>query len=417
MNKMIIENIIYATTNIFRIYCFYRFAQFWFKKKNFSQGAEYCLYLLYFIINTVCHIAFHNPLINMITNIIPFFLITYLYQSKNYIRIITTLMIYAVCLLTDAVVYSTAQLMKIDSVVITSGIASTIMLLCTELMIERFIQYRKHQKIIFKHILTILVVPLGSIVIGIFTMQPEQFDSEPEVIMTECFILLVMNAMVFVFYDMTGKVYQQQKLRTILENQNKAYANQIKLINQSQSRIKYLKHDLKNHLLKIRTLAQNGECDKILEYTDEAQKYIMIPEKYVESGNNGIDSILNLKLYEADISGVSVKTEISVPTELDISDFDINIILGNLLDNSLNALSECEEKKLYVKIKYDSGAMYIIIKNTFSNASSQKRKKSHDNDEHGLGLLSVENTIKKYSGFSEFSGKDSVYTAKIVLYL
>ena len=57
--------------------------------------------------------------------------------------------------------------------------------------------------------------------------------------------------------------------------------------------------------------------------------------------------------------------------------------------------------------------MYIIIKNTFA----EKSKKQYDDAEHGLGLLSVENTIKKYSGFSEYSRKNSVYTAKIVIYL
>lgn len=413
MSRVIAENVIYAITNIFRIYCFYRFAQFWFKKKEFSCYSEYLSYVCYFTLNTLCHIAFHNPLINMVTNIVPFFLITYLYCAKNYIRIITTLMIYAVCMLTDGIVYSSAQLINNDSVVITSGIASTIMLLCTEMMIERFIQYRKHQKIMFKHILIILVVPVGSVTIGVFTMQPEQFDSEPAVIAAECFILLIMNAMVFIFYDMTGKVYEHQKIHNILENQNKAYANQIKLMKQSQDKIKYLKHDLKNHLSKIRILAQHGECDKILEYTNEAEKYITIPEKYIESGNTGIDSILNLKLYEAETHGVTIQTEISVPTELKITDFDINIILGNLLDNAINALENCIDKKLYIKIKYNSGVMYIIIKNTFTGNC----KKLYDNEEHGLGLFSVENTIKKYSGFSEYSQNISVYTAKIVMYL
>lgn len=413
MSKVLADNVIYAITNVFRVYCFYRFARFWFKKKDFCHLLEYGLYVVYFIVNTLCHVLFHNPLINMMTNILPFFLITCLYHAKNHIRVVTTLMIYAVCMVTDGIVYSLAQLVGVDSVVITSGMASTIMLLCTELMIERFIQYRKHQKIILKHILILLVVPVGSVIIGVFTMQPEQFDSEPATIAAECFILLIMNAMVFVFYDMTGKVNEQQKIHTILENQNKAYANQIRLMNQSQDKIKYLRHDLKNHLSKIRILAQCGECKKILEYTKDAEKYIIVPEKYVESGNSGIDSILNLKLSEADIQGIIIQTEISVPTDLKITDFDINIILGNLLDNAINALDNCQEKKLYIKIKYDTGAMYIIIKNTFA----EKSKKQYDDAEHGLGLLSVENTIKKYSGFSEYSRKNSVYTAKIVIYL
>ena len=105
MSKSLADNIIYVITNIFRIYCFYRFACFWFKKKeDYSRFAEYLAYIGYFTVNTVCHIIFHYPPINMITNILPFFLITYLYSSKNYIRILTTLMIYAVCMIIDGVV-------------------------------------------------------------------------------------------------------------------------------------------------------------------------------------------------------------------------------------------------------------------------------------------------------------------------
>lgn len=414
MSKSLADNIIYVITNIFRIYCFYRFACFWFKKKeDYSRFAEYLAYIGYFTVNTVCHLIFHYPPINMITNILPFFLITYLYSSKNYIRILTTLMIYAVCMIIDGIVYAFAKLINIDSIVITSGIASTIMLLCVELLIERFVQYRKHQKITFKYILTIIIVPVGSIIIGIFSMQPEQFDINPFSITVECLILLVMNAMVFIIYDMTGKVYEQQRIHIILENQNKAYANQIRLMERSQEQIRFLKHDLKNHLLKIRILAQYGEFDKIIKYTDEAEKYILIPEKYIESGNTGIDSILNLKLYEADMHGIKFQTEISVPNELNITDFDINIILGNLLDNSINALENSIEKKLYIKIKYEAGVLYIVIKNNFT----EKKQRNYDKSEHGLGLHSIENTINKYSGIAKYSQKKNVFTASLMLYL
>ena len=110
---------------------------------------------------------------------------------------------------------------------------------------------------------------------------------------------------------------------------------------------------------------------------------------------------------------IKFQTEISVPNELNITDFDINIILGNLLDNSINALENSIEKKLYIKIKYEAGVLYIVIKNNFT----EKKQRNYDKSEHGLGLHSIENTINKYSGIAKYSQKKNVFTASLMLYL
>ena len=159
-------------------------------------------------------------------------------------------------------------------------------------------------------------------------------------------------------------------------------------------------------------MAQNDDCEGILSYIDESEKYITIPNVYTESGNTGIDSILNLELYEAETQGVQFHTEISVPNKLNISDFDINIILGNLLDNAVHALSLCSNKKLYIKIKYEPGILHIVIKNTF-----KEENKKNTSEEHGLGLFSVENTVKKYKGVFAHSQKNDIYTANLILYI
>lgn len=413
MNKNIPDNILYCITNVFYIYCLFRLAGFLFRKKeNINQVVHIMAYVFYFLLNTTCHILMHNPVINMVTNILSFFLITFLYETKNKIRVIITVMTYAVFMAADSIIYALTKSLNIDSVIVTSGVATTIILLMTEQIFEKCIKNHRNQGIPLKHIFALMVVPAGSIVIGIFTMQPEQFEHYPQYITVECFVMLIMNVVVFVLYDTIGRMYEQQQIQIALETQNNAYANQIRLINMSNNQIRYLKHDLKNHLLKIRIMAQNDDCEGILSYIDESEKYITIPNVYTESGNTGIDSILNLKLYEAETQGVQFHTEISVPNKLNISDFDINIILGNLLDNAVHALSLCSNKKLYIKIKYEPGILHIVIKNTF-----KEETKKNTSEEHGLGLFSVENTVKKYKGVFAHSQKNDIYTANLILYI
>lgn len=413
MHIEIINDIIYGISNLFRIYVMFRFAQFWFQKRELPMWIEYLAYIAYFLINTGCYVILRNTQLNLLTNIIPFFLITFLYQSKVVTRILVTVMIYAISMVWDGIIYASAQALSIDSLIISTGIAATLMVFLTELLVERLIRYKQRQKMLAVHVLTILTIPTASIMIGIFTMQPAQFASHPEMIAVECFLLLWINVMVFALYDMIGKMYEQQNMQNVLQNQNQAYANQIEIMNMTQKQIRFLKHDMKNHLSKIRTLARQHNCDSILDYTTAAEQYMETHKNFVESGNVEMDSILNLKLNEADMIGSMIQAEITVPNALPISDFDVNIILGNLLDNAINALKQCQNKRLYVKIEYESGVLYVLVKNTFTESIHIAPAK----EGHGIGLLSVTNTAEKYKGTVRCTKQNGIFTANVMLYL
>lgn len=413
MNIEIINDIIYVISNLFRIYVLFRFSQFWFKKRELPIWFEYLSYIVYFMLNTGCYLVFRNTQLNLITNIIPFMIITFIYKSKITTRIVTTVMIYAISMVYDGIIYACAQKLSIDSVIISTGIGATLLVFLTELLLERLIKYKHHQKMLAVHLMTIITLPTASIIIGIFTMQPAQFNSHPGMIAIECFLLLGINVMVFALYDIIGKIYEQQNMQNVLQNQNQAYANQIEIMNMTQKQIRFLKHDMKNHLSKIRTFAQQHDYDNILKYTSTAEQYVNIQDSYSESGNIGIDSILNLKLNEAHMLGTIIKSDIIIPNTLPISDFDINIILGNLLDNAINALKLCKDKRLYVKIEYESGILYIVVKNTFIEQSNNISQ----NKGHGLGLLSVMNTAEMYSGTVQCTKQDGIFSANVMLYL
>ena len=89
-----------------------------------------------------------------------------------------------------------------------------------------------------------------------------------------------------------------------------------------------------------------------------------------------------------------------LPEELQVDSFDLTVILGNLLDNALNALKQAEKKILEIDINYSIGMIVIKIENTFSGMNN-----TYDNPgEHGYGLISVqtslENKTKRKVNFS-----------------
>lgn len=147
--------------------------------------------------------------------------------------------------------------------------------------------------------------------------------------------------------------------------------------------------------------------------------------KYASSGNPDFDSILNYKLSAASAVGAKIELDMAIPTHLPIEAFDINVILGNLLDNANEALAQSEVKELNVGIRYDRGMIFIHVSNTYCG---EVRKEVRDGTAiysstkeepecHGLGLSGVAAVVEKYGGSVYIDDAKGKFKVDIVLYL
>lgn len=219
-----------------------------------------------------------------------------------------------------------------------------------------------------------------------------------------------MSYSIFVLYDILGKTYVQKNEATALETQNRAYQQQICLMEQSKKQIRYLKHDMRNHLIRISELAKENDMYAILDYTHNAGKFMEPVEAYVQSGNHDIDSILNMKLAEAVGIGTQHTAAVTVPEQLTVSAFDMTIILGNLLDNAIAALSICEPKRLRIQMNYQSGVLYIRMRNTFCPNQRQA-----PGEHKGLGLENIRKIVEKYDGELRITKTQTIYEVNLLL--
>ena len=106
--------------------------------------------------------------------------------------------------------------------------------------------------------------------------------------------------------------------------------------------------------------------------------------------------------------------DVFLPKKLVVSSFDMTTILGNLLDNSLNALKHTENKQLKISIKYLKGAIFIDVENTYCREyEDNKPRKEKD---HGLGLLSVEHVLEKYHGIMKIKQTDTKFYVNVFMY-
>lgn len=122
------------------------------------------------------------------------------------------------------------------------------------------------------------------------------------------------------------------------------YNNQINIVSKNEEKVAAIRHDLKNHLSELKIMAMNGKCDEIQTYIDSMALYISNPE-IVKTGNLDMDSLLNylIKRAKERLNEVDIKINIS---DVMLDTFDINVIVGNLLDNAIEASGRTEEKFL-----------------------------------------------------------------------
>ena len=182
-----------------------------------------------------------------------------------------------------------------------------------------------------------------------------------------------------------------------------------------------IRHDLKNKLSPIYDLAKEGNNNEIINQISSFMEFYPINKNYVESGNIAVDSILNYKLYEAHKQNIKVSTQIFIPKDLPLPNFDMAAILGNLLDNAKEATLKTNNAWIECKIRFDRGRLFIEITNSYNgNLCKQKEKFlsiKTNKENHGYGIKSIQNTLKRYNGEIEFWNDESKFTAKVMIYV
>ncbi len=104
-----------------------------------------------------------------------------------------------------------------------------------------------------------------------------------------------------------------------------------------------------------------------------------------------------------------------------MSEVDMNIILGNLLDNAAEAMEKAEEKYLNLQMTYFKNIMYISPYNSYDGKlefgkDGKIRTRKADGNEHGIGLRSIELVVKKYDGAIKISHENCIFKVDLVLY-
>ena len=233
--------------------------------------------------------------------------------------------------------------------------------------------------------------------------------------------MLIINISVFYLYHILIENYIHLRDNDIYKQQTYAYQNQLEVIMESQNRVRALRHDMKNHILALQVLVQRKEAEETNRYLDSMKDFMTNPEEYVKTGNDTVDSLLNYKIQKANEVLNVVETKISIPEQLRLRSFDLNVLLGNLLDNAIDASMQTEDKKLKITIKLDKGILFLHIYNSCrgigDGRSGFTETTKEDKLNHGIGLKNVRRIVEKYHGDIEFLYDNDSVETDVMMYI
>lgn len=236
-----------------------------------------------------------------------------------------------------------------------------------------------------------------------------------------CISTLAINLSVFYLYHIMAENYKKARDHDIYRQQTYAYQNQLDVIMESRNRTRALRHDMKNHMLALQALLRKKDWDGANRYLDSMQDFMANPAEYVTTGNDAVDSLLNYKLQRANEILDRVETRISIPERLTLQSFDLNVVLGNLLDNAMEAAVQTEEKELKIAIKLDKGILYVNVRNSCQGIADGKIQRlettKQASPDHGIGLGNVRRIVEKYHGDMELTCERGKLEADIIMYV
>lgn len=191
------------------------------------------------------------------------------------------------------------------------------------------------------------------------------------------------------------------------------------LQNKNMEALRSFRHDMKRHFAEISVLASTGEIGQIKNYVSAMENNLVESRRLVDSGNTALDTVLNYMLQRAVDKKIQLNVKVVVPSDLKLSAYDMNIIFGNLLENTIEAQKDVKNPSIDLEINYLMDSLIVEI----SNKCSQKvifkgglpvtTKQSVG--EHGYGLKNVKKVLDKYISTLEFECSDECFTVKILM--
>ena len=367
---------------------------------------------------------------SIITTLMSIILVTLIsittYYGFSKLNILIIVLFHAAWALVEMIVFFGMNLILTENIDtnILGTIISKIIMVVSVYIFSLSWQKTNYGLIPLKYYIPLLLVPIGSIYIA-----SEEFFSKSDTI--QIMPSMITFSFLLLFNIIIWEIYSKVSQNFILEKEKAVYTQQINMMatnTEEQKRImenfRREKHDWINKLIVLKNELQSENRELAIQEIDKIIQNSQMGQIISDTGNKCIDALINVKYTVARGKEIEFILKIFIPEELPIDQCDIGVVLGNLLDNAIEATEKCNksERKIKIIMGIKKEALVMAIENPFEHQLQADKNGNllstkGDITKHGYGISSIKKVVEKYNGDVIIDTEDSIFSVTVTMNL
>lgn len=394
-------------------------------KAKVNKAVLYLSYLLSTVILSATVLLTDNILVYLITTIILISSMSFIcYDDSIRHKIFWNILFLLIISISEPIVIALLCIanMRTPDEFLESGLGRYLGMIGTDLiylwligMMHRIIN-KRIRDLPIKYWILIITIPI----ISIFLLQTmlDSFTVKDSLNYISLSISLIgiifINISMFNFFESYEDKIKLKYLETLKQQEQENY----KLLALSHKQVKELKHDIENQFSVLNGLMKSGDNAAAMQYLDKLNSYVRTANRICYTGNNVIDSIVNIKGSLAQTYGIEFICKVNIITSIKADELELCRIIGNGLDNAIEGCQrvDVQNKHICFSISEDREKLMIVISNTSDEVdttalSSTKKEKGL----HGIGISSIKSSVERLDGLVKFDYADGIFKLNIMV--
>lgn len=346
------------------------------------------------------------------------------YEGRLSMQLALSTLFITIGMVTDLSVSSFFVLLGIDYTIpkLFGAAISNILMLLLSQVVCIVSKNRELHILSRKYAMMLLCIPAGSIYILYILFY---FGANTQKLYFTLGGIGVMLAINVIIFNVATKLSEQARLRM----ENAVYAQQLELIDIHTAEkeaimleFRNIRHDMKQHLCTIAEMLERNEITELKQYITELLGAFYQKNIIVDTGNIVIDALINAKYAYAQENNIKFNVDVKIPPQLPYQNIDICILIGNILDNAIEASEKITKDKRQIDfaIQFRSNILTIQIGNYYNgcinkNSKGQILTTKTESENHGIGFLSINKIVTKYNGKIDITYNDNYFSIQVMI--
>ena len=258
--------------------------------------------------------------------------------------------------------------------------------------------------------------------LAVITLSEQKVLGIPDDTLYMWTILAVVLMMSVLVFNINRQYEVEKELAKLKSEQAELLERDYTAVNRAYQVNAKLFHDLHNHIGVLRQFLTHEKYGEAVRYLDELQAPVRNLTATVWTGDETADYLINSKAAAAEAAGIRFQAQVEFPRRTNIRSVDLCAILGNLLDNAIEAarqVPEQSERAVALTIRRIHQMLVIKVENSFAASPVQEggelKTTKTGGGLHGWGLKSAQTAAEKYDGMVQAGVSGEVFRAVATL--